>query len=188
MKIAAPILALALASVHAVPALPSENALAELARPGRVLILRHATAPGFGDPPEFRLGDCATQRNLDEAGREQARALGARLRAAGIERAKVFSSQWCRCLETARLLGLGPVEPLPALNSFHGRPEQGESKLAAVRAFLAALPREGGPVVLVTHQVTISGLTGRGIVSGGGYVLKLNGDSPEVVATLEGGS
>jgi broad specificity phosphatase PhoE len=180
--------ALVAALALAAPVIASEQALAELAKPGRVLILRHATAPGFGDPPQFRLGDCATQRNLDEAGRAQARALGARLRAAGLERAKVLSSQWCRCLETARLLGLGPVEPRPALNSFHGRPEERESKLAAVRKLLAALPRDGGPVVLVTHQVTISGLTGRGVVSGGGYVLELNGDPPEVVATLEGGS
>lgn len=163
------------------------DALAGLAQPGRVLLLRHAMAPGFGDPPDFRIGDCSTQRNLDDAGRAQARALGERLRAAGIREAKVYSSQWCRCLETARLLGLGPVEPLPALNSFHGRPEEREPKLAAVRGFLAALPRDGGPVVLVTHQVTVSGLTGRGVVSGGGYVLRLDGSgAPKVVGTVEG--
>jgi len=186
MKISSPLAVLVLALTPAAPALASEQALAELAKPGRVLILRHATAPGFGDPAAFRLDDCATQRNLDETGRAQARALGERLRAAGIERARVYSSQWCRCLETARLLALGPVAPVPALNSFHGRPDERESKLAAVRAFLAALPRDGAPVVLVTHQVTISGLTGRGVASGGGYVLKLNGDPPEVVATLDG--
>jgi len=163
------------------------DALAELAQPGRALIVRHAIAPGFGDPSDFRLGDCATQRNLDAAGRAQARALGARLRAAGIRQAKVYSSQWCRCLETARLLGLGEVEPLPALNSFHGRPEEREPKLAAVREFLAGLPRDGGPVVLVTHQVTISGITGRGVISGGGYVLRLDGTgSPAVAASVEG--
>lgn len=163
------------------------DALAELAQPGHVLMVRHAMAPGFGDPPEFRIGDCATQRNLDEAGRAQARALGARLRAAGIRRAKVYSSQWCRCLDTARLLGLGDVEPLTALNSFHGRPEEREPKLAAVRKFLAALPRDGGPVVLVTHQVTIGGITGRGVISGGGYVLRLDGSgAPQVVGAVEG--
>src|SRR5512145_2006256 len=84
-------------------------ALSELAKPGRVLMLRHATAPGTGDPPNFRLDDCATQRNLDAAGRAQAALLGRRLAQAGIERAKIYSSQWCRCLETARLLELGPV-------------------------------------------------------------------------------
>lgn len=171
--------------MHAVAA--DAGALAELAKPGRVLILRHASAPGFGDPAEFKLGDCATQRNLDAAGREQARALGARLRAAGIGRAKIYSSQWCRCLETARLLGLGEVEPLPALNSFFDRPEDRGRKLAAVRAFLAELPRDGGPVVLVTHQVTVSGVTGRGVAAGGGYVLRLDASgAPAVVGALAG--
>jgi phosphohistidine phosphatase SixA len=165
----------------------ASDALAELAQPGRVFMLRHALAPGFGDPPEFHLGDCATQRNLDAAGRAQARALGKRLREAGIREATVYSSQWCRCLETARLLGLGEVNPLPALNSFHGRPEERESKLAAVRAFLSGLPSDGGPVVLVTHQVTVSGITGRGILSGGGYVLRLDGTAaPRVVGTVQG--
>ncbi|MDX1376058.1 MAG: histidine phosphatase family protein [Burkholderiales bacterium] len=161
------------------------RAFAELAKPGRVLMLRHALAPGFGDPPGFEVNDCATQRNLNEAGRRQARLLGARLRAAGIRTAKVYSSQWCRCLETARLLGLGPIEPLPALNSFHGRPEERAPRLAAVGELLAGLPKDGPPVVLVTHQVVISGITDRGVGSGGGYVLRLDGSKkPPVVGAL----
>jgi broad specificity phosphatase PhoE len=161
------------------------RALAELSKPGHVLMLRHATAPGFGDPPGFRLDDCATQRNLDAAGRRQARLLGARLRAAGIRRATVYSSQWCRCLETARLLGLGSVRPLPALNSFFDRPDERARNLAAVESFLSRLPRNGGPVVLVTHQVTISGITDRGVGSGSGYVLRLDGSGrPPVVGAL----
>jgi len=161
------------------------KALAELVKPGRVLMLRHALAPGFGDPPGFKVDDCATQRNLDDAGRKQARRLGARLRAAGIRAAKVYSSQWCRCLETARLLRVGTVHPLPALNSFFDRPDEREGKLAAVEALLSQLPRDGVPVVLVTHQVTISGITARGVGSGGGYVLRLDGSGkPPVVGTL----
>ena len=102
-----PSLALCLAGLAATPVLAETPPLAELAQPGRVLMLRHATAPGFGDPPEFRLGDCSTQRNLDATGRAQATALGERLRAAGLGEARVFSSAWCRCQETARLLNLG---------------------------------------------------------------------------------
>jgi len=159
--------------------------LVELAKPGRVLMLRHAKAPGFGDPPGFKLDNCATQRNLDGIGREQARLLGERLRAAGIHAAKVYSSQWCRCLETARRLDLGIVEPQPALNSFFDRPEEREARLAAVRELLAELPMDGGPVVLVTHQVTISEITDRGVGSGGGYVLRLDGTGmPPVVGAL----
>lgn len=150
-------------------------ALGELAKPGRLLLLRHAQAPGTGDPPTFRLDDCTTQRNLDESGRTQAMQLGERLAKAGITRARVHSSQWCRCLETARLLKLGAVEPLPALNSFFGRPQDREPNLAALRTFLARLPQDGPPVVMVTHQVTISAFTDEGTPSGGGSLFQLNG-------------
>lgn len=160
--------------------------LAELAQPGRVLMLRHARAPGTGDPPAFRIGDCTTQRNLDAAGRAQARRLGERLARAGIARAIVHSSQWCRCLETARLLDIGPVAELPALNSFHGRPADRGARLAALRDFLARLPVDGPTVVLVTHQVTISAFTGRGAASGGGTVFALNGSgNPVALGDIE---
>lgn len=149
--------------------------LAELAKPGRLLMLRHAHAPGTGDPPNFQLDDCATQRNLDTAGRAQAAQLGERLAQAGIAQARVYSSQWCRCLETARLLKLGAVEKLPALNSFYERPQEREASVAALRGFLAALPVDGPPVVLVTHQFTINAFTDAGTPSGGGSVFQLNG-------------
>ena len=143
-----------------------EAELFEAVRTGRAaLLLRHALAPGTGDPAEFRLDDCATQRNLSAAGREQARAIGERLRAQGIAQAEVYSSQWCRCLETARLLDLGPVTPLPALNSFFGDRASAAAQTAALRDFLSAGPR-AAPVVLVTHQVNIAALTGQGAGSG----------------------
>ena len=158
-------------------ALPSGagQAVAELAKPGRLLMLRHATAPGNGDPPGFRIDDCATQRNLDAEGRRQAAELGQRLARGGIVRARVYSSQWCRCLETARLLGLGPVEPLPALNSFYARAEDRDARLAKLREFLARLPADGLPVVLVTHQFTITAFTAGPTASGGGSLFQLNG-------------
>jgi broad specificity phosphatase PhoE len=149
------------------------EALELLAQPGHVLLLRHANAPGVGDPPEFDLSDCSTQRNLDDAGRAQARELGARLRAAGIKQARVYTSQWCRCRETARLLELGPVEELPALNSLFGHSNQRDSQVAALNAFLDKLPRDGSPIVLVSHQMTITALTGAFPSSGEGLVLKL---------------
>jgi phosphohistidine phosphatase SixA len=155
---------------------------------GYVIMLRHARAPGTGDPDHFRLGDCATQRNLDDEGRAQARRLGERLRAAGIVSAEVHSSQWCRCLETAALLDLGPVEELPALNSFHQRPAERQPNLEALRQFLAVLPADGPLVVLVTHQVTIAAITGRGVVSGEAVVLAADGtEEPRVVGRIEPG-
>jgi len=160
--------------------------LTELAKPGRVLVLRHALAPGVGDPAHFELRDCPTQRNLDAAGRAQAVELGRRLARAGVARASVYSSQWCRCLETARRLDLGPVKELPHLNSFFRQATAREPQTAALREFLAMLPASGPPVVLVTHQVVITALTGRGAVSGGGVILALNGtEEPHVLGDIE---
>ena len=144
-----------------------------LQAPGHVLMLRHALAPGFGDPENFRVDDCATQRNLDDTGRRQARAIGDWLRARGVPSATLFSSQWCRCLETARLLDLGPVTELPALNSFFQLAETREPNLTALRTHLAGLPRVGGLVILVTHQVTISAIAGTGVGSGEAVLLEL---------------
>ena len=139
----------------------SEKELIEQMRSGNaVLLIRHALAPGVGDPEEFDLTDCSTQRNLNDAGREQARAIGDWLRARGIQQAKVYSSQWCRCLDTARLMDIGPVKPLAALNSFFERPEDREPNLSALRDFIHANTKQGALVIMVTHQVTISGLTG----------------------------
>jgi len=169
-------------AAHAAEPLP----LAELAKAGRVLMLRHANAPGTGDPPNFKPGDCSTQRNLDAAGRAQAAQLGERLAKAGVARAKVYSSQWCRCLETARLLKLGPVSELPALNSFYGRTPDRDTNLAALRAFLAGLPTDGPPMVLVTHQFTINAFTGQGTVSGGGTVFEVNATgAPRALGEIE---
>ncbi len=153
---------------------------------GHVLMLRHALAPGTGDPSGFRLGDCRTQRNLNDRGRDQARGIGAWLHARGVSRARVFSSQWCRCLETAALLDLGPVTPLPALNSFFERPQERELRLAALRDFIARQPLDGELIILVTHYVTIAGLTGEGVSSGEAIVLTLTeGNPPGMVGRLD---
>ncbi|HYD68270.1 histidine phosphatase family protein [Azospirillum sp.] len=153
---------------------------------GLVILMRHAEAPGFGDPPGLRLGDCATQRNLDDRGRAQARRMGALLRERGIRAARVHSSQWCRCLDTARLLDLGPVAELPALNSTVPNPAERESRTADLRRFLAALPADGPPVVLVTHQVTITSLTGIHPASGEAVLLRATGTpNPPVLGRLK---
>lgn len=166
------------ASARAAEPLPPER----LAEGGYALLLRHALAPGTGDPARFDLNDPTTQRRLSDTGRAQARALGERLRAAGVERARVFTSQWDRCRETAELLALGPVEDLPALNSFFGRPAERAMRLEALRDFLAAQPTDGPPIILVTHQVTVTGITGDFVRSGEGRVLRLDGTRAPAVA------
>lgn len=141
-------------------AVHAEDAAWDAARRGRAAVLmRHAIAPGIGDPPGFRLGDCATQRLLSEAGRAQSRAVGALLRARGVVSARVLASAWCRCIETAERLGLGAVVIEPVLNSFFADRSTAEAQTAALRGLLRdrAGPR---PLVLVTHQVNITALSG----------------------------
>jgi len=143
-------------------------------------IMRHALAPGFSDPANFKVDDCSTQRNLNETGRDQARAIGQRFRDNGIVSARVMTSQWCRCRDTAERLGLGPVEELPALNSFFEHRGRRGQQTANLKAWLAETPRDT-PLVLVTHQVNISALTGRGTSSGETVVAALNDDGTVAV-------
>jgi phosphohistidine phosphatase SixA len=136
-----------------------ELAWSELTQGRAVAIIRHATAPGLGDPPGFQIGDCSTQRNLSEEGRIQARRIGSFFKHKGIKEATVYSSQWCRCLETARLLDLGPVKELQALNSFFQDPSAEEKQTKEILSFITSLP-SGKATILVTHQVNITALTG----------------------------
>jgi len=143
-----------------------------------MVVLRHARAPGTGDPPNFRLGDCSTQRNLSDAGRQQAARIGRRLREAGLAETKVYSSQWCRCLETARELAVGPVVELLPLNSFFEASDRERGQTEALRAWIASA-NLSRPVVLVTHQVNITALTG--IVPAEGEILILRRDSGKLI-------
>ena len=138
---------------------------------------------GTGDPPGFVLGDCATQRNLDERGRAQARAIGAEFRAREVGVGRVLSSQWCRALETARLAFPGRVEPDSALNSFFA--DSGEQPRTTARA-LDTLAGWTGPGVLVavTHQVNITALTGVIPAEGEGVILRMQGRTPAVIGRL----
>jgi broad specificity phosphatase PhoE len=122
---------------------------------GQVVLLRHGTTtPGVGDPPGFRLDDCATQRNLTDAGRDESRRVGAAFRAQRVAVGRVLSSPWCRCLETARL-AFGRAEPWPALANLFGRQDRAD----ALRAALGEPPSDG-ILVLVSHGSTISSATG----------------------------
>ena len=158
---------------------------------GHVALMRHATAPGVGDPEGFRLGDCSTQRNLSSAGRDEARRIGERFRQQGMAVARVHSSQWCRCLETAQLLGLGEVTAFPGLNSFFRDGAREAAQTAAVRELIkasAARPTaHAGPLVLVTHQVNITALSGVYPASGEIVVLRVDGEALTVVGRLRAG-
>ena len=127
---------------------------------GKVIFMRHALAPGTGDPGNFQLDDCATQRNLNDLGREQARSIGVSLQAAGVVPAAIYSSQWCRCWQTAELLGLGPYSTHPGLNSFFQGIVDRKQTLELLGDLMSELDTSTGPYIFVTHQVVISALTG----------------------------
>jgi len=166
-------------------ALANDDLAARLAEPGHIAIMRHALAPGTGDPANFTLGDCSTQRNLSEAGRRQARRTGDFLRSVGVDSARVFTSQWCRCRDTAELLDLGPVEPLPALNSFFRNRARGPEQTQALREKIAGMDLSE-PIVMVTHQVNITRLTDVFPSSGEIVVLRRAEDGEvDVVGTVD---
>jgi phosphohistidine phosphatase SixA len=151
-----------------------DTAWAALRAGGHVLIVRHAqTDPGIGDPPGFRLGECATQRNLSGAGRAQAESMGQALATRSIAVGPVLSSRWCRCLDTARL-AFGRVEPWPPLDSFFGERSTEVARTTAVRARVGDW-RGRDNLVLITHQVNITALTDEVPASGEALVLRPDG-------------
>ena len=133
--------------------------IAALQSGGHLALMRHATAPGSNDPAEFRIGECSTQRNLSEGGRSQAAEIGARLRANGLREARLVSSQWCRCLDTAHLLSLGGVEELPFLNSLVSYPGRGSEMTRGLGNWIGQQDLDGA-TILVTHSVNIRALIG----------------------------
>lgn len=150
--------------------------VAALLRAGScVVMLRHAqTEAGIGDPPNFRLDQCATQRNLSKEGREQARQIGQWFKANRLAPRSVQSSIWCRCKDTAEL-AFGAHSVLPALNStFNERGGQGK-QTQTLRTLLKAVPK-GQFDVWVTHQVNISALTAEGPAMGEAFILGVNGE------------
>jgi len=150
----------------------SAGLLEDLTDGQHVLLMRHADAPGVGDPPGYRLDQCSTQRNLGEVGRQQSVLIGRWLAAQGVSTPKIFSSAWCRCVDTGRLLALGSVTVEPSLNSFFDDMSLATSQTASLQRFiiasLKAHPKQ--PLILVTHHVNIQSLTGR-VVSVGDMVL-----------------
>ena len=143
-----------------------------------VLMMRHAQAPGTGDPAGYSLEDCSTQRNLGEGGRRQAVSTGAWLRRNGVNRAMVYSSPWCRCKDTAQGLNLGEYVVEPALGSFFDTPHRARSQTQALSAFIAGKLAVKGPraLILVTHHVNIREFVGENIGSGDMVLVRVGPD------------
>ena len=129
-----------------------------------VVFMRHALAPGFGDPANFALDDCNTQRNLDSVGRQQALAIGAELRRSKTFFTEVLSSEWCRCKETTELLNLQEWTTYSGLNSFFQNFAEKEVVLQRLNQKLNEL--SSGVTLMVTHKVVIRAVAGQTVSSG----------------------
>jgi phosphohistidine phosphatase SixA len=182
-------LTFAAASWLALAALPTHAADSDATaawaalRSGSIVLFRHANAPGVGDPPGFQLDDCSTQRNLDDAGRAQARALGDNFRSRGITVGEVRTSQWCRTRETAQLAFPGRPLDEPLFNSFFAQSEREPAQTAGARKLLLSW-KGPGVLVVVTHQVNITAITGITPASGEGVVLKRTGSKLNVLGRI----
>ena len=148
--------------------------------PGSVVVVRHSFAPGGFDPPDSRLDDCSTQRNLDERGRAQARRIGEAFRQNGVAVGAVLSSPRCRCLDTARL-AFGQAQPWEVLQGALNDSERRQGQLVEIRKAIAG-HRSGPPLVLVTHGSVVTDLTGLNIQMGAFVVLRRAPDGGHAVA------
>jgi len=164
----------------------SNEAWAALVKGGHVAVIRHGNAPpGYGgDPPGFRFDDCKTQRNLDDVGRGQARALGDALRKHGVRVGRIVASPVCRCMETGQLMGVGLVETSWAL-----LPDMGSSAVRVLELEeMVSSWRGPGTLVLVTHGLAVGRLTGVTLEQAETLVLQPTAEKPPVGHLPRGGS
>jgi len=131
-----------------------------------VIFMRHAIAPGFGDPDNFSINDCSTQRNLSATGIDQAKRIGIFFKKNNVQFSEILSSQWCRCKDTADNLNIGKWEEFLGLNSFFEDHADRDKTLNLLYQKMNTLPKNR-ITLMVTHQVVISAVTNISIRSGG---------------------
>ena len=140
---------------------------------GYVLLMRHALAPGIGDPENFNVNDCSTQRNLNDEGRKDAREIGSWLKRRDVKIFRVESSRWCRAKETAELIDIGKVRPNKNFDSLFRDPDPAKSpQTAAIKKRIFNHRNTRGLLVLVGHSVNIQTLTGTSLESGEGVLVR----------------
>ena len=142
---------------------------------GYVLLLRHSLAPGVGDPENFKLGDCSTQRNLSQEGRNDASEIGAWIKRQKVKIYRVESSRWCRARQSAELLDIGKVKLNKNLDSlFREINLESHPKTLKTKQQIISHRNKKGLLVLVGHYVNIAALVGVGVDSGEGVIVKAN--------------
>jgi len=158
-------------------ALPVQAKLAsDLSDGQHILLMRHADAPGYGDPAGYQLDKCSTQRNLGGRGKKQSIIIGQWLSTQGINSANVISSVWCRCVDTAKLLNKGAITTSPALSSFFDdmslKKQQTQALEKLIKIQLNENPKT--PLILVTHHVNIEAYAGKAVNVGDMVLVKVD--------------
>jgi phosphohistidine phosphatase SixA len=151
-----------------------------------VLLMRHTSAPGVGDPANYNLDQCHTQRNLSPEGRKQANGVGRWLKKQGVLKAQVFSSAWCRCKDTAELLGFNGFAIEPSLGSFFDNMDQATRSTQNLQQFISAQLKNKGnqALILVTHHVNIHAFMGENVDSGDLVLAKVDGQGKMLSYTV----
>lgn len=167
---------------HPPSARASEELWALLKKPGHIVLLRHSNAPGMvPESDEMNFKDCTIQRNLDEVGRKQAGRIGDAFRKRGIRPAQIVSSRYCRTLETGKLMKLGPVKELPALNQvFLANPIAMSRASTEGVAFLKTI-KPNQLTIVISHVTNIQAMAGASLSSGEMAIVHFDKDGKLVV-------
>jgi len=158
------------------PSVASANLANDLSDGQHILIMRHADAPGYGDPIGYQLDQCSTQRNLGDYGKKQAILIGEWLKKQGVRSADLISSPWCRCIDTAKLLNIGSVQISPIIGSFFDDMSLEKQQTTQLEQFIQARLNDNNkaPIILVTHHVNIQAYTGKVVNVGDMVLVKVN--------------
>ena len=126
----------------------------------KIILIRHSKAPGFGDPPGFKIKDCKTQRHLSKKGIDQSKKIGKLFKKNQIKIDQVLSSQWCRCKDTAKY-AFKNYKEFSALNSTFQPPydKKAKKQIKELKDYIQKWNGNGSNLVLVTHYVIITAIT-----------------------------
>lgn len=173
-----------IASLFALPAAATEAGWALLREGGHVVLLRHAMTPGSGNPANFDIDDCATQRNLSQTGRDQADRIGVLLSVRAARTERVLSSRYCTCLETAEYAFDDiEAEPFDALDPLSVDLAEAKKQEAAIVAAVKSFSGSGN-LVMITHLENIQALTGISARQGEAVIVRADGDGLRVLGRI----
>ena len=147
-------------------AFSNDDLIQSLKEGGKIIFIRHAYAPGGGDPDNFDVNDCSTQRNLNNEGISQSKLIGEFFVKNKIQIDQVLSSEWCRCKDTVNEMKIGKWKTFSGLNSFFQGYSNKDEVLNKLNKKLSSTTNDE-LVLMVTHQVVISNITGIAPPSGG---------------------